>query len=152
MNYASFGKRMWASVIDSLLSSVILIPIVNILNMFVDFSHPEMAGAKAVTPEQAIAIIEKGLPSLILQSVIIAAIVIIFWVCKSATPGKMFFKMKIVDAKTGEKPSKGQFIARYLGYILSTLPLGLGFIWIYYDNKKQGFHDKIAGTVVIIDK
>ncbi|MBT7879149.1 MAG: hypothetical protein HN738_13805, partial [Gammaproteobacteria bacterium] len=30
--------------------------------------------------------------------------------------------------------------------------LGLGFIWIALDKRKQGWHDKLAGTVVIIGK
>ena len=57
--------------------------------------------------------------------------------------------MIIVDARTGKAPSKGQLIGRYFAYYLSLLPLGLGFLWIAWDQRKQGWHDKIAGTVVI---
>ena len=62
---------------------------------------------------------------------------------------KMLTKLTIVDAKTGKKPSKKQFILRYLGYFLSSFVFCLGFIWIAFDKKKQGWHDKIAGTVVV---
>jgi uncharacterized RDD family membrane protein YckC len=31
------------------------------------------------------------------------------------------------------------------------LPLFIGFIWIGIDRRKQGFHDKIAGTLVVYD-
>jgi hypothetical protein len=58
-------------------------------------------------------------------------------------------KAKIVDAKTGGKPSTGQLIGRYFAYFLSMLPLFLGFIWVAWDRKKQGLHDKLSGTVVI---
>jgi uncharacterized RDD family membrane protein YckC len=75
--------------------------------------------------------------------------VILFWVFKSATPGKMATRLRIVDAKTGDKPSKGQFIGRYLAYYVSIIPLCLGIIWIGIDKRKQGWHDKLAGTVVI---
>ena len=61
----------------------------------------------------------------------------------------MVISAKIVDAKTGQKPSTSQFIVRYVGYILSMIPLFLGFFWIAWDSKKQGWHDKVAGTVVI---
>ncbi len=44
---------------------------------------------------------------------------------------------------------KKQLIGRYFAYVLSTLPLGLGFLWIAFDPKKQGWHDKLAGTAVI---
>jgi len=73
--------------------------------------------------------------------------VVIFWVCKSATPGKMATKLTIVDAKSGDKPSTGQFVIRYLGYYVSALPLLPGFIWVGIDKLKQGWHDKLAGTV-----
>jgi len=46
-------------------------------------------------------------------------------------------------------PSLGQAIGRYLAYFVSALVLGLGFIWIAFDTRKQGWHDKLAGTVVV---
>ena len=55
----------------------------------------------------------------------------------------------IVDSRTGEKPSSGQMIGRYLAYYLSMLPFFLGFIWVAIDERKQGWHDKLARTVVV---
>jgi uncharacterized RDD family membrane protein YckC len=74
---------------------------------------------------------------------------VLFWMKKGATPGKLVLKQKVVDAKTGELPSMKQSIIRYFGYTISLMPLFLGFIWIAFDKKKQGWHDKLAGTVVI---
>ena len=64
----------------------------------------------------------------------------------------MITKLTIVDAKTGGKPSATQFIGRYLGYYVSMIPLFLGIIWVGIDKKKQGWHDKLSGTVVIRNK
>ncbi len=72
-----------------------------------------------------------------------------FWRRFLGTPGKMATNLKIVDAKTGNKMSTAQAIGRYFAYIIATLPLCLGFVWIAIDKKKQGWHDKLAGTVVI---
>lgn len=72
-----------------------------------------------------------------------------FWMWKLATPGKMAISVEIRDADTGGVPSLPQWILRYLGYFLSTLPLGLGFLWVAFDPRKQGWHDKLAGTVVV---
>ena len=77
---------------------------------------------------------------------------IAFWHYRSATPGKMVIHARIVDARTGEPPSVGQLIGRYLGYFVSTLPFFLGLIWVGIDARKQGWHDKLARTVVIRDK
>ena len=74
---------------------------------------------------------------------------ILFWIYKSATPGKMVIKAQIVDANTGNKPSVKQSVIRYLGYFVSTIPLGLGLMWVGWDKRKQGWHDKLANTVVV---
>jgi hypothetical protein len=56
----------------------------------------------------------------------------------------MGYTIKIVDARTGGSPSLGQFIGRYLAYILYGVVLGLAFIWAAFDDRKQGWHDKPA--------
>lgn len=75
--------------------------------------------------------------------------VMALWMLFSSTPGKMGIDAVIVDARTGGKPSTLQFVIRYLGYFVSTIPLGLGLIWVGIDPRKQGWHDKLARTVVI---
>jgi uncharacterized RDD family membrane protein YckC len=81
-----------------------------------------------------------------------AIAVVVFWTYKQATPGKLAVSAKIVDARTGGPLSVGQSIGRYLAYFVSTLPLCLGLIWVAFDKKKQGWHDKLAGTVVIRER
>lgn len=74
---------------------------------------------------------------------------VVFWIYRSATPGKMAFKLEVVNAKTGGKLTISTSIIRYLSYYISAIPLCLGFIWIGFNSKKQGWHDLIAGTVVV---
>jgi uncharacterized RDD family membrane protein YckC len=61
----------------------------------------------------------------------------------------MVIGAKIICAKTGGTPSTGQFVGRYFAYILSMLPLLLGYLWAAWDPKKQTWHDKLAGTYVV---
>jgi uncharacterized RDD family membrane protein YckC len=135
--YAGFWIRAWASIIDTILMLIIIMPI-----LFAIY------GADLWVRESFVA----GFWDFIFQYILPAIAVIILWVYKSATPGKMLTGLIIVDAKTGEKPSTGQFIIRYLGYYVSIIPLSLGFIWVGIDRRKQGWHDKLAGTVVIKTK
>lgn len=72
-----------------------------------------------------------------------------FWLRFFGTPEKMSLRLKIVDANTGNKVTMGQAIGRYFGYLIAIIPLFLGCIWVGIDRRKQGFHDKLAGTVVI---
>lgn len=58
-------------------------------------------------------------------------------------------RLKIVDQKTRAKLAFWQTVKRFLGYIVSTIPLSLGFIWILKDKDRQGWHDKIAKTLVL---
>jgi uncharacterized RDD family membrane protein YckC len=78
-----------------------------------------------------------------------AAAVVAFWLYRQATPGKMALSLRVVDATTGNTLTVGQSIGRYLGYFVSTIPFGLGLVWVAFDPKKQGWHDKLAGTVVV---
>lgn len=67
------------------------------------------------------------------------------------TPGKMLMRLRIVQA-TGEPMTFGLAFLRWVGYLISTLAVYLGFIWIAFDRRKQGWHDKVAGTIVVMGK
>ncbi|MDR2151501.1 MAG: RDD family protein [Helicobacteraceae bacterium] len=85
----------------------------------------------------------------IIGAIVAAIYTIGFWANKQATPGKMVFNAKIVDAETLGKPTMAQLIGRYFAHILSALPLCLGFLWVAFDNQKRGWRDMLAGTLVI---
>ncbi len=72
-----------------------------------------------------------------------------FWVSSGATPGKMALGLKVVRSDTGGPLTIGQAIGRFFGYIVSWLIFGLGFLWVAFDGRKQGWHDKLASTVVV---
>ncbi|MDH3221419.1 MAG: RDD family protein [Gammaproteobacteria bacterium] len=94
----------------------------------------------------------QGYGDLFITYVLPFLLTLAFWHYRSATPGKMVLGLKIVDAATLAKPSTGKLVVRYLCYYLSALALGLGFLWVAWDRRKQGWHDKIAGTLVIKEK
>jgi uncharacterized RDD family membrane protein YckC len=131
-DYAGFWQRAAAFVIDSLIAIVILVPV-----MVVVFGMREISLDPAEHSWDLLALLA------------IAVAVIGFWRYCGATPGKLALAVKIVDAATGQPPTTGRLVVRFLGYFVSALPLYLGFLWVAVDRRKQGWHDKIAGTVVI---
>jgi uncharacterized RDD family membrane protein YckC len=135
--YAGFWIRVGASIIDSILILLVIAPILTAIY-----------GREYWVSESFI----QGTWDVLLNYILPAIAIVIFWIYRSATPGKMLLGLTIVDARTGGKPSTGQFIGRYLGYYVSTIPLLLGLIWVGIDKRKQGWHDKLAGTVVIRNK
>jgi uncharacterized RDD family membrane protein YckC len=134
LQYAGFWIRTGAAIIDSVLVLIIIAPILTAIY-----------GAQYWLDESLI----KGFWDVLINFVLPAIAITVFWIYKSATPGKMATKLTIVDAKTGGKPTTAQFILRYFGYYVSMVPLFLGIIWVGIDKRKQGWHDKLAGTVVL---
>ena len=72
-----------------------------------------------------------------------------FWAWRGQTPGMIPFNMRIVMADDGSKPDWVRMLLRYVGLIISFVILFLGVIWVGFDRRKQGWHDKMAGTVVV---
>ncbi len=129
-----FWKRVLAAIIDTILIIVVTYPILFAVYGSGYFTDTSMS---------------QGPIDILLTYVFPAVAVIVFWMYKSATPGKMAISAKIVDAKTGGPVPTSRLIIRYLGYIVSTIPLGLGLLWVAWDPRKQGWHDKMAGTLVV---
>ena len=132
--YAGFWQRVLATLIDTIVLCIVLFPI--LLSIYPDFLESE-------------AFIQ-GPTDFLLSWIVPALYVIIFLNMKGATPGKMVMAIRVVDSRTFGKPSLGSLVVRYFGLFLSTIPLGLGFLWVAWDKEKRGFHDKLAGTAVIV--
>jgi uncharacterized RDD family membrane protein YckC len=71
-----------------------------------------------------------------------------FWTTTGQTLGKVLGGIKVIRTN-GSPVSFGQALLRYLGYIVSAVVLSVGFLWIAFDGKRQGWHDKIARTYVV---
>jgi uncharacterized RDD family membrane protein YckC len=133
-DYAGFWQRAVAFLIDWLIVVVIAMPII-VLAFGADYFSLDpvrRAGDLAI-------------------ALVVGGIIVGFWRYCGATPGKLAVGIKVVDAETGNAPTTGRLVVRLLCYLLSALPLYLGFFWVAVDRRKQGWHDKIAGTVVIHD-
>ncbi|HTF14678.1 MAG TPA: RDD family protein [Burkholderiales bacterium] len=135
--YVGFWKRVLATLIDSLIL-VVFIGLIAIAFYGREYLRLSNEGKTVIF-------------DLVVQGLLPALAVIFFWRYRSATPGKMLISAKIADADTFGTPSTGKLIGRYFAYILSCFFM-LGFIWVAFDKRKQGWHDKLAGTVVIHDE
>lgn len=138
IQYVGFWRRTAASIVDTLLMLICTLPL---LIFIYGFSYLSASDASV-----------RGPADILISWVLPAVAVIAFWVLKQATPGKMLMGARVVDAKTGQPLTIRQAIVRYLGYFVSTFPLCLGLIWVAFDRRKQGWHDKIAGTVVVTSR
>jgi uncharacterized RDD family membrane protein YckC len=153
LEYVGFWLRVGATLIDTLWITPV-IAVLALIYQHADTSLTDVllrdpasvsvsALAAALTPSPADFAVNYLLP---------AVLIVFFWRRASATPGKMLIHARIVDADSGAAPSFRQLLIRYLGYFVSTIPLALGLLWVGIDARKQGWHDKLAGTVVVRPK
>lgn len=64
------------------------------------------------------------------------------------TPGKKALGLVVTDLQ-GRRISFGKASGRYFGKWLSAVILGIGFLMVAFTDRKQGLHDKLAGTLVL---
>ena len=134
LEYVGFWPRVGAALIDTLLMLVVCAPLVTAI-----YGKAYWNSDKFI----------EGPADFLINWVLPAIAVILFWIYRQATPGKIAISARIVDAETGLAPSTGQLIGRYVAYYAAALPLMVGIIWVAFDPRKQGWHDKLAGTVVV---
>lgn len=134
--YAGFGIRLVAYLIDSAILFVVIFAVAAATGGF--FKTDPATGLTTINGSaQALAF------------VISIAYLVGFWGARSQTPGMMALNLRIVRVQNGAPLDFGVAVIRYVGYIISSIPFGLGLLWAAFDPRKQGWHDKIAGTLVV---
>jgi uncharacterized RDD family membrane protein YckC len=71
-----------------------------------------------------------------------------FWNLTGQTPGSRLLGIRVVDGTKGGDLGLRQSIRRFFALLLAALPLGAGFIRVLFDERRRGFHDRVARTVV----
>lgn len=66
--------------------------------------------------------------------------------------GKRLCGIKVVDERGDHLGLRMSLFRNLVGYIVSWLFFGLGFLWIAKDVRQQGWHDQISGTSVVHDR
>ncbi len=135
--YGGFWVRFVSVVIDSVIMTVVNIPIQIILRLlglgFFDATGIHFGALGIVY-----------LISLLLN----AAYYTYFWSQRGATPGQMIMSLKVVTADGGPL-TVGRALGRFFAYILSGFTFTIGFIIAAFDAQKRALHDYICGTRVI---
>ncbi|MES2279885.1 MAG: RDD family protein [Pseudomonadota bacterium] len=134
LEYVGFWPRLGATVIDVLLQLLITLPLTYAIYGRLSSSNENLF---------------MGFSDVVVNLILPAVLVIWLWLRFGATPGKMAMSAKIVDADSGKPLSLIQSVIRYVGYFVSLIPFGVGYLWIAFDRRKQGWHDKMANSVVV---
>ena len=142
--YGGFWHRFSALSIDIIILYIFTMILFLIGNLIVPLHYDSMY----LTNTPSAFIYAVFFPYYGMSVLVNAAYFIYFYGTTGQTPGKKLLGLKVV--RTDGKPmTLGIAFLRWVGYIISKLPFFLGFIWVAFDGRKQGWHDKIAGTYVI---
>ena len=141
--YAGFWIRFVAVIIDGVIVFVATLVVEIVLAIFIGL----LARATGAPLD-----VSQGGPltwlSYLVSFTISVGYFIYYWGMGS-TPGMRFFRLAVVDAETGQPIGFSRAAMRYLGYVISVIPCYIGLIWAAFDPKKQGWHDKIANSIVV---
>jgi uncharacterized RDD family membrane protein YckC len=136
VHFATYSQRARALFIDSIWWTVILlfVPIGSTNDMLlIDPAAATTVFVLWLLASQCVPILITG----------------VMWIVWGTTPGKRAVHLRIVDADSGERMNVTQCLLRTFGYLLTFAMLGAGFLWVFFNPKKQALHDRIANTVVI---
>jgi uncharacterized RDD family membrane protein YckC len=147
--YASFGARLGAVIIDALIAIPFAIPgIIALLaggRTIRDCTVNDVPGRCETPSNGAIAL------AVLLYTAGFIAYLIIYcrMVSRGQSWGQKVTGVRVVDQETGASISAWRVLGRQLARILSGAICYIGYLWMLWDNRKQTWHDKIVGTVVV---
>jgi predicted Zn finger-like uncharacterized protein len=137
-SYAGFWIRVLAYLIDS----VLLVTVQTVLSLLINLTIGMLGIATEGDPAINTIIWLFG-------AVLSISYAVFFTGYCGQTPGKMALRIKVIRTD-GSPVSYGRAALReVLGKFISSILLGIGYLMVAFDNRKQGLHDKIADTYVI---
>lgn len=141
--YASFGLRVLAYIIDSILLALVFVPVGLLLGV-----AAALLGSEGAEELSALASAVINLLSIIVAWVYSAVLESSTW---QATIGKRLLGIKVTDM-SGNRISFGKATGRHFGKFLSSIICAIGFIMAAFTEKKQALHDILANTLVLEGK
>jgi len=147
--YAGFWIRLVARIVDGI---ILGIPLTILLFIFIAVSG---AALNATSSDQNAQNTAAGVASgafllfYLIALVAIAGYQIYFWGTSGQTIAMRLFHLRVVDATTGAPIGIGRAVVRWLMTIVNSWACYIGWIWVAFDARKQGWHDKVATSVVL---
>jgi uncharacterized RDD family membrane protein YckC len=140
--YAGFVTRLVAFIIDRVILSIVVFIIVLSIEWIVNaFQINLLLFTEGGSWELSVAV------TAVLYALLSLLYDIGFWLLVGQTPGKRVMGVRVVRTD-GKRLKFGNALRRAIGYVVSAI-LFVGYLWILFDNRRQGFHDKLAGTMVV---
>ena len=149
--YGSFWRRVFAILIDKIILYFVSL-ILFLIGLLALGLKGDMMGRVLASPED----ITHGMGVfglLYIAASLLAGMTYFTWFhgIGGRTPGKILLGLRVIQA-SGDPMTPGVAFLRWVGYLISGPVFCLGFLWVAFDGRKQGWHDKIAATLVIRER
>lgn len=144
--YAGFFSRGAAYALDRLITFGIVFVIMLVIDYFLSLFEVDQ-WLESLSNDAALnAILLLLLSTLGIYLLVSIVYNVGFWMLSGQTPGKRVLGVRVMRTD-GTRLRLGNALRRQVGYWISAI-FTLGFLWVLFDSKRQGFHDKLAGTIV----
>jgi uncharacterized RDD family membrane protein YckC len=134
-SYGGFWIRVLAYIIDAIILGIIG----GIISVPIGVNYTDMNSLNSAAARTSNGI------DLVLSFVYFT----LLWSYMGASIGQRLLGLHVLDATTGQPITFGKAALRWLGLFISFAVCAIGVIWVAFDSRKQGWMDKIAGTVVV---
>jgi uncharacterized RDD family membrane protein YckC len=149
IEFAGHGGRLVAYILDAIIVSVVVMAFVFLMSL------ASIGGVTFSSDGTSASVSGAAVAGWILALLVILIISLVyfpfFWARGGQTPGMRPFRLRVVRDADGGRIGWGAAWLRLIGMWVSSFVFYLGFIWIFIDKRRRGWHDLIAGTVVIKD-
>lgn len=157
--YGGFWQRSGGYIIDALITFVIAgVPALMVGSIIFMAQAPDIAIYRAwnpdiaLTPEQLEQLHDARRNQAIASSIVAVVLALGYYVplnARGATFGKRMVGLRVEDHATRDAIGYPRAFARYVVAIVGGLAILIGYLWCIWDEKKQTWHDKAAGSVVV---
>ena len=144
--YAGFFSRGAAYLLDRLIAAGISFVILLVIDYFLSLFRVDRWVESLSESAMLTAILALLLSTVGIYLLVSFVYDIGFWLLSGQTPGKRVLGVRVMRVD-GTRLRLGNALRRKVGYWISSF-FFLGFLWILFDNKRRGWHDKLAGTIV----
>ncbi len=148
-HYAGAASRLVAMVIDLSLLMVALSLATTFINALLSLFNVDALLGRFIAGEGLSAAVIAAVTG-VTGTLFIVAYCIVGWSLNGQTVGGLLLGVRVVSTE-GRRLSFGRAVLRVIGSYLSGLVIFIGFGWALFDRRRQGWQDKLAGSVVVYD-
>ena len=152
VSYGGFWMRLIAYIVDAVILSLSIATVGGIIGIVVQtalYGVTGEGGSGVAGSSSDITLSPTATTLFWLFAFAVTAIYFVYFWSIGGTIGMKLFRLTVVDANTERPVGIGRAILRSVGFVVSALPCYFGLVAAAFDVRKQGWHDKIASTVVL---